>query len=217
MNYFVAYRIRTALKTTKELEPRSLQPRVRRCSNLPSYRIPQSFSNRVCSSLRRRVPSYLTFQVTQPYLIRSFKVKTWLLTFMHYCLPKVRVRQQWSWRWVWTAGTMTTMYSLQGHWIVCDKRPHYKTGRGRITRRAEDCMHSSPFSHWQSNLHPTQPTYSLLCSPSRPQAVCNRHISIIYGPYAPGTTTRGCQISESEWKRNGRNGNGGNERKKGNS
>ena len=62
--YSVAYRIRTALKTTKELEPRSLHPRVRRCSNLPSYRIPQSFSNSVCSSLRRarsklpHVPSY---------------------------------------------------------------------------------------------------------------------------------------------------------------
>ena len=62
--YFVAYRIRTALKTTKELEPRSLQARVRRFSNLPSYRIPRSFSNSVCSSLRRarsklpHVPSY---------------------------------------------------------------------------------------------------------------------------------------------------------------
>ena len=63
--YFsVAYRIRTAMKTTKELEPRSLPARVRRCRNLPSYRIPQSFSNSVCSSLRRarsklpHVPSY---------------------------------------------------------------------------------------------------------------------------------------------------------------
>jgi len=43
----------------------------------PSYRIPQSFSNCVCSSLRRacsklpHVPSYLTFQVTPtlPYFI----------------------------------------------------------------------------------------------------------------------------------------------------
>ena len=67
--YYVPYQIRTALKTTKEREPRSLQPRVRRCSNLPSYRIPQSFFNRVCSGLRRLVPSYLTFQVTPPYLI----------------------------------------------------------------------------------------------------------------------------------------------------
>jgi len=67
--YFVLYRIRTALKTTKERESRSLQPRVRGCSNLPSYRIPQSFLNRVRSSLRRLVPSYLTFQVTPPYLI----------------------------------------------------------------------------------------------------------------------------------------------------
>jgi len=62
--YFAASRIRTALKTTKELEPRSLQARVRRFSNLPSYRIPRSFSNSVCSSLRRarsklpHVPSY---------------------------------------------------------------------------------------------------------------------------------------------------------------
>ena len=99
---------------------------------------------------------------------------------MHYCLPKVRVRQQWSWRWVWITGTMTAMYSLHGHWIVCGTRPHYKTGRGRITRRAEDCMHSSTFSHWQSNLHATQPTYSLLCSPSRPQAVCNRRIEQVH-------------------------------------
>ena len=68
--YFVPYRIRTALKTTKEREPRSLQARVRSCRNLPSYRIPQSFSNSVCSSLRRdcsklsHVPSYPMFQVT---------------------------------------------------------------------------------------------------------------------------------------------------------
>jgi len=29
----VPYRIRTAMKMTKELEPRSLHPRIRRCSN----------------------------------------------------------------------------------------------------------------------------------------------------------------------------------------
>jgi len=37
-------------------------------------------------------------------------------------------------------------------------------------------MHSSTFSYGQSNLHTTQPTYSLLCSPSRPQVVCNRRV-----------------------------------------
>ena len=51
-------------------------------------------------------------------------------TCMWLPLPKVRVRQQWSWRWVWITGTMTAMYSLHGHWIVCGTWPYYKTGRG---------------------------------------------------------------------------------------
>ena len=51
---FVAKWIRTSLKKTDELGSRALQPMVRKCSNLnlPPYRIPQSYSNSICSSLR---------------------------------------------------------------------------------------------------------------------------------------------------------------------
>jgi len=79
--YSVAYRMRTALKMTKELEPRSLQARVRSCRNLPSYRIPQSFSNNVCSSLRRarsklsHVPSYPALPYNPSTLYRCIMEK----------------------------------------------------------------------------------------------------------------------------------------------